>query len=160
LPYLVNLGIDKLVCSLGVEKQKGISVLQSIIGLVFLVVIGKKRVANVDNLKDYGIAALAGFSKLPSISYFHEFLNKITISGAENFEITSAKVFNKFGLFKGKIVNLDANIISYFGDMKIVKTKHGTRNISMRAIMAFVVGSGNRQPCFCESDISKEGIET
>jgi hypothetical protein len=69
LPYLVNLGIDKLVCSLGVEKKKGISVLQSIIGLVFLSIIGKKRVANVDNLKDYGIAALSGFSKLPSISY-------------------------------------------------------------------------------------------
>ncbi len=133
----LNLGIDKLVCSLGVEKQKGISILQSVIGLVFLSVIGKKRVSKVDNLKDHGIAVVSGFSKLPSKSYFHEFLNKITISGAENFEITSAKAFNNFGLFKGKIVNLDAHIISYFGDMKIGKTKHGTRNISTRSIMAF-----------------------
>ena len=74
---------------LDVEKQKGISVLQSVIGLVFRSVIGKKRVAKIDNLKDYGIAVLSGFLKLPSKSYFHEFLNKITVSGADNFEITS-----------------------------------------------------------------------
>ena len=160
MPYLVNLGIDKLVCSLGVEKQKGISILQSVIGLVFLSVIGKKRVAKVDNLKDHGIAVLSGFSKLPSKSYFHEFLNKITVSSAENFEITSAKAFNKFGLFKGKIVNLDANIISYFGDMKIGKTKHGTRNISMRSIMAFVVQdqeTGN--PVFVRVKYPRKGLK-
>lgn len=148
------------MCSLGVEKQKGISILQSVIGLVFLSVIGKKRVSKVDNLKDHGIAVLSGFSKLPSKSYFHEFLNKITVSGAENFEITSAKAFNKFGLFKGKIVNMDANIISYFGDVKIGKTKHGTRNISMRSIMAFVIQdqeTGN--PVFVRVKYPRKGLK-
>jgi len=148
------------VCSLGVEKQKGISILQSVIGLVFLSVIGKKRVSKVDNLKDHGIAVVSGFSKLPSKSYFHEFLNNITVSGAENFEITSAKAFNNFGLFKGKIVNLDAHIISYFGDMKIGKTKHGTRNISTRSIMAFAIQdqeTGN--PVFVRVKYPRKGLK-
>lgn len=148
------------MCSLGVEKQKGISILQSVIGLVFLSVIGKKRVSKVDNLKDHGIAVVSGFSKLPSKSYFHEFLNNITVSGAENFEITSAKAFNNFGLFKGKIVNLDAHIISYFGDMKIGKTKHGTRNISTRSIMAFAIQdqeTGN--PVFVRVKYPRKGLK-
>lgn len=148
------------MCSLGVEKQKGISILQSVICLVFLSIIGKKRVSKVENLKDHGIAVVSGFSKLPSKSYFHEFLNKIMVSGAENFEIASAKAFNKFGLFKGKIVNLDSHIISYFGDKKIGKTKHGTRNISTRSIMAFTVQdqeTGN--PIFVRVKYPRKGLK-
>ena len=50
------------VCSLSIEQQKGIATLQNVLSLVFLAVIGKKRVIKVEKVKDRGIAVLAGFS--------------------------------------------------------------------------------------------------
>jgi hypothetical protein len=137
LPYLLIIGIDKLVHSLGIKKQEGTSVLQSVLTLIFLAVIGKKRVSKGETIKDYGIAAIAGFSKIPSKSYLHKFLDEITVSCAENFEIVSAKAFKKLGIFKGRIINLDGHFIGYFGKSKIGKDKHPTRNISMKGIKAF-----------------------
>ena len=133
----MNLGIYQLVSSLGIKKQEGISVLQSVLVLIFLAIIGKKRVSKGETVKDYGIAAIAGFSKMPSKSYLHKFLDQITVSCAENFQIVSAKAFKKIGIFKGKIINLDGHFIAYFGKSKIGKDKHPTRNISMGGIKAF-----------------------
>jgi hypothetical protein len=128
-------GIDKLVDSLGIKKQEGTSVFQSILTLIYLSVIGKKRVSKGELLKDYGIAAIAGISKILSKSYLHEFLDQITVSCAEKFQIVSAKAF---GIFKGKIINLDGHFIAYFGKCKIGKDKHTTRNISMPGIKSFI----------------------
>ncbi|MGZ4161170.1 MAG: transposase [Methanobacterium sp.] len=122
---------------LGVKKQEGISTLQSVLTLIFLAVIGKKRVSKGETIKDYGIAAIAGFSKMPSKSYLHNFLDQITVSCAENFQVASAKAFKKLGIFKSKVINLDGHFIGYFGKSKIGKDKHPTRNISMRGIKAF-----------------------
>ena len=133
----MNLGIYQLVSSLGIKKQEGISVLQSVLVLIFLAIIGKKRVSKGQTIKDYGIAAIAGFSKMPSKSYLHKFLDLITVSCGENFQIVSAKAFKKIGIFKGKIINLDGHFIAYFGKSKIGKDKHPTRNISMGGIKAF-----------------------
>ena len=74
---------------------------------------------------------------MPSKSYLHNFLDQITVSSAENFQVASAKAFKKLGIFKSKIVNLDGHFIGYFGKSKIGKDKHPTRNISMRGIKAF-----------------------
>jgi hypothetical protein len=133
----LKLGLYQLVSSLGIKKQEGISALQSVLVLIFLAIIGKKRVNKGETIKDYGIAAIAGFSKMPSKSYLHKFLDQITVSYAENFQIVSAKAFKKIGIFKGKIINLDGHFIAYFGKSKIGKDKHPTRNISMAGIKAF-----------------------
>ena len=133
----MKLGIYQLVTSLGIKKQEGISALQSVLVLIFLAIIGKKRVSKGETIKDYGIAAIAGFSKMPSKSYLHKFLDLITVSCGENFQIVSAKAFKKMGIFKGKIINLDGHFIAYFGKSKIGKDKHPTRNISMGGIKAF-----------------------
>jgi hypothetical protein len=50
LSYLAILGLDKLVCNLGIEKQKGISTLQNVLTLIFLAVIGKKRVIKLGRI--------------------------------------------------------------------------------------------------------------
>ena len=133
----MKLGIYQLVTSLGIKKQEGISALQSVLVLIFLAIIGKKRVSKGETIKYYGIAAIAGFSKMPSKSYLHKFLDLITVSCGENFQIVSAKAFKKMGIFKGKIINLDGHFIAYFGKSKIGKDKHPTRNISMGGIKAF-----------------------
>jgi len=159
LPYLSCIEIDKLVDSLGIEKQEGTSVLQSVLILIFLSAIGKKRVSKGETLKDYGIAAIAGLSKIPSKSYLHEFLDHITVSCAEKFQIVSAKAFNKCGIFKGNIINIDGHFIAYFGKRKIGKDKHATRNISMPGIKSFISHdqeTGN--PIFVRVAYPRKGI--
>ncbi len=153
------MGIDKILDTLGIKKQKGTSIFQSVLTLIFLSVIGKKRVSKGETLKDYGIAAIAGLSKIPSKSYLLEFLDKITVSCAEKFQIASAKAFSKFGIFKGRIINIDGHFIAYFGKCKIGKDKHATRNISMPGIKSFISHdqeTGN--PIFVRVAYPRKGI--
>jgi hypothetical protein len=154
------LGINGLVGALGVVKEKGFSVLQSALALIFLAVIGKKRLSKTENLKDHGIAALAGFSRLPSKSYFFDFLDKVTQAGAESFEIASAKAFEKMGIYRGRIANLDSHLIGYFGNLKIGKDWHPTRNKIMRGIKAFFSQdqeTGN--PVFARVEYPRRGLK-
>jgi len=146
LPYLAALDLDKLVCNLGIEQQKGIATLQNVLSLVFLAVIGKKRVIKVEKVKDHGIAVLAGLSKLPSKSALYGFLDQITVACAEKFGIACAKAFKKQGIFNGKTVNLDGHLISYFGDLKIGKDTT-LRNFSGSMKLGVV--------CFLEDGIEK-----
>lgn len=159
MPYLLKLGIGQLVSSLEIKKQKGISVLQSVLVIIFLAIIGKKRVSKGEILKDYGIAAIAGFSKMPSKSYLHKFLDQITVSCAEDFQIFSAKAFNKLGIFKGNVINLDGHFIAYFGKSKIGKDKHPTRNISMNGIKTlFAQDQETGNPIFASVAYPRKGL--
>ena len=67
--------------------------LQSTLTLIFLTVIGKKRVNKVEKIKDHGITAFAGLPRVPSKSHLCEFLDLITVAGAEKFGIARAKEF-------------------------------------------------------------------
>ncbi|MBU3968088.1 MAG: hypothetical protein KKG76_12090 [Euryarchaeota archaeon] len=51
------MGIERIVSSIGIKKQDGTTVLQSVLTLIFLALIGKKRVSKAETCKDYGLAA-------------------------------------------------------------------------------------------------------
>ena len=115
----------------------------------------------VEKVKDHGIAVLAGFSKLPSKSNLYGFLDKISVARAEKFGIACAKAFKTQGIFNGKTVNLDCHLISYFGDLKIVKDKHPTRNTIMQGIKAFIIqdqDTGN--PIFGRVEYPRKGLKS
>jgi hypothetical protein len=60
----------------------------------------------------------------------------------------------------GKTVNQDGHLISYFGDLKIGKDKHPTRNTIMRGIKAFIIqdqDTGN--PVFGRVEYPREGLK-
>lgn len=155
----MKLGIGQLISCLGIKKQNGIPIIQSVLVVIFLAIVGKKRVSKGEILKDYGIAAIAGFSKMPSKSYLHKFLDQITVSYAENFQIFSAKAFDKLGIFKGKIINLDGHFIAYFGKSKIGKDKHPTRNISMNGIKTlFAQDQETGNPVFASVAYPRKGL--
>lgn len=148
------------MCNQGIENQKGIATLQNVLSLVFLAVIGKKRVIKVEKVKDRGIAVLAGFSKLPSKSNLYGFLDKISVACAEKFGIACAKAFKKEGIFNGRTVNLDGHLISYFGDLKIVKDKYPTRNAIMQGIKAFIIQDQDTgKPVFGRVEYPREGLK-
>ena len=134
--------------------------LQSVLALIFLAAVGKKRISKAEAMKDHGIAALAGFARLPSKSYFFSFLDRTTQAGAERFEIASAKGFKKMGLYRGKIANLDAHFIGYFGNLKIGKDRHPTRNKIMRGIKAFFIqDQETRNPVFARVEYPRRGLK-
>lgn len=130
------------------------------LALIFLAAVGKKRISKAEAMKDHGIAALAGFARLPSKSYFFSFLDRTTQAGAERFEIASAKGFKKMGLYRGKIANLDAHFIGYFGNLKIGKDRHPTRNKIMRGIKAFFIqDQETRNPVFARVEYPRRGLK-
>ena len=57
---------------------------------------------------------------MPSKSNLYGLLDKTTVASAEKFGIACAKGLKKEGIFKGRTVNLDGHLISYFGDLKLV----------------------------------------
>jgi hypothetical protein len=122
--------------------------------------LAKKRVIKVEKVENRGIAVLAGFSKSPSKSNLYGFLDKTTAAQAEKFLIACAKAFKKESIFKGRTVNLDGNLISYFGDFKLVKDKHPTRNAIMRGIKEFIIqdqDTGN--PVFGRVEYPRQGLK-
>ncbi len=110
---------------------------KAVLSLLYLSILGKKRISRAKNVTDLGLPVIAGLSKLPDPSFFHDFLDKIRTVDAEKFNILCSKRFMEMGLFKGKIINLDKHFLGYFGKKKIGKDKHPTRNISMHGINAF-----------------------
>ena len=69
--------------------------------LIFLAVVGREGVSDAGNLKDLGLAALAGFARLSLKSCFFDFLDRVMQFGAERFEIASVKAFEGMGIYRG-----------------------------------------------------------
>ncbi|MDI6688710.1 MAG: transposase [Desulfobacterales bacterium] len=155
IPYLLHLGIVERINALKVEKQNGIPVEKAVLALLHLGIVGKKRISRVENVTDQGLAVFAGLGKMPDPSFFHDFLDKVKTSDAEQFNVLCSERFKEMGLFKGRIVNLDRHFISYFGKKKIGKDKHPTRNISMKGVNAsFTHDQETGDPIFVRADYS------
>jgi hypothetical protein len=153
IPYLLQLGIMEKVDVLKVEKQSGIPVEKAVLALLHLGIVGKKRISRVGAVKDQGFVVFAGLGMMPDSSFFHNFLDEVKTSDAEQFNIVCSKRFKEMGLFKGRIVNLDRHFMGYFGKKKIGKDKHPTRNISMKGVNAsFTHDQETGDPIFVRAD--------
>lgn len=135
------------------EKQSGIPVEKAVLALLHLGIVGKKRISWVGDVKDQGFVVFAGLGMMPDSSFFHNFLDEVKTSDAEQFNIICSKRFKEMGLFKGRIVNLDKHFMGYFGKKKIGKDKHPTRNISMKGVNAsFTHDQETGDPIFVRAD--------
>ncbi|MBK5191424.1 MAG: transposase, partial [Methanosarcinales archaeon] len=153
IPYLLHLGIVDKINALKVEKQNGIPVEKAVLALLHLGIVGKKRISRVECVTDQGLALFAGLGNMPDSSFFHDFLDKVKTSDAEQFNILCSKRFKEMGLLKGRIVNLDRHFMGYFGKKRIGKDKHPTRNISMKGVNAsFTHDQETGDPIFVRAD--------
>lgn len=153
IPYLLHLGIVDKINALKVEKQNGIPVEKAVLALLHLGIVGKKRISRVECVTDQGLALFAGLGNMPDSSFFHDFLDKVKTSDAEQFNILCSKRFKEMGLLKGRIVNLDRHFMGYFGKRRIGKDKHPTRNISMKGVNAsFTHDQETGDPIFVRAD--------
>ena len=116
-------------------------------------ILGKKRICRVANVTDQGLAVFAGFGKMPHSRFFHDFLDKVKTSDAEQFNILCSRRFKEMGLYKGRIVNLDRHFMGYFEKKRIGKDEHPTRNIGMKGINAsFTHDQETGDPIFVRVD--------
>ncbi len=153
IPYLLHFGIVEKINALNVDKQNGIPVEKAVLALLNMGIVGKKRICRVANVTDQGLAVFAGLGKMPHSRFFHDFLDKVKTSDAEQFNILCSKRFKEMELYKGRIVNLDRHFMGYFGKKRIGKDKHPTRNISMKGINAsFTHDQETGDPIFVRAD--------
>jgi hypothetical protein len=101
IPYLLHLGIVDKINALKVEKQKEWHVEKAVLALLHPGIVGKKRISRVENVTDQGLALFAGLGNMPDSSFFHDFLDKVKTSDAEQFNILCSKRFKEIGLLKG-----------------------------------------------------------
>ena len=99
LEYLRHLGIVEKINSLRVEKQSGIPVEKAVLALLQLSIVGMKRISRVEYVTDQGLAVFAGLSKMPDPSFFHDFLDSVKTSDAEQFNIILLQEIQRNGAF-------------------------------------------------------------
>jgi len=92
IPYLLQLGIIEKINALNVDKQNGIPVEKAVLALLNMGIVGKKRISRVANVTDQGIAVFAGLGKMPDPSFFHDFLDEVKTSDAEQFNLVLQKI--------------------------------------------------------------------
>jgi len=135
------------------KKENGIPIEKAVLALLYLSIIGKKRINRVEKITDQGVAVFAGLGNIPDSSFFHNFLNKTKTADAERFNISCSKKFKEMGLYNGNIVNVDRHFMGYFGKKRIGKDKHPTRNISMKGVNAsFTHDQETGDPIFVRVD--------
>jgi hypothetical protein len=139
IPYLLQIEIEKRVEKLGLRKTDGIPVLSAVLGIINYSIFGGKRISRIGNIQDLGLAVASGLPKLPSFSFYHQFLDSIKLKDSEVFLEDIAKEFVNTGLIKGNWINFDSKFIGVWGKRRIPKGKHPTRNISMKGIDTYVV---------------------
>lgn len=91
--------------------------------LVNLNIIGKRRASKVMDLTDEGIAIASGLPIKPDQSHLHRFLEIPTTFDADNFIKELAKRQYTIGQIKGDIINCDAHLVPYYGEVDIQKDK-------------------------------------
>ena len=64
-----------------------------------MVIVGQKRISRVANVTDQGLAVFAGLGKMSDPIFFHNFLDKVKTSDAEQFNILCSKRFKEMGQF-------------------------------------------------------------
>ena len=147
------MGIAEKVNVLAEKKENGIPIEKAVLALLYLSIIGKKRINRVGKITDQGVAVFAGLGNIPDSSFFHNFLNKTKTADAERFNISCSKKFKEMGLYNGNIVNIDRHFMGYFGKKRIGKDKHPTRNISMKGVNAsFTHDQETGDPIFVRVD--------
>lgn len=143
IPYLLQIGIKEKVKTLNIEKVDGIPTYKAVLGIINTSIFGVKRLSKLKNINDIGLAVLSGFRKLPSDSFYHNFLESIKLKDSENFNKCVAKEFVKNGLIKGNFVNFDSKFIAFWGKRRIPEGKHPTRKTTMRGIDIFITQDQN-----------------
>ena len=139
IPYIVNLGIDRLILKSKYPETKEIPKINSILSFLALKLSNISRYTK-DNIwcMDRGMGLFAGLNVLPKTSWFSSYSHRVTKEMNLFFLKGLNKIWEKNGLLSDT-ANLDFTSIPYWGEGNHLENNwEGTRNKVIKSILAAI----------------------
>ncbi|OIQ05024.1 MAG: hypothetical protein AUK59_05515 [Candidatus Altarchaeum sp. CG2_30_32_3053] len=123
-------------------KREGISGQKMLMVLINMLFFRKKRIFHLDalnNPEDNGFALLCGITRVVDSTLEYQFRNSITLKQVDHFTKEIGKRAAKLELIIGDILNIDTHTTPVYGKANLKKTKIGSKNKVMKAIITLFV---------------------
>jgi hypothetical protein len=141
LPALVALDLSDAVAGAGFPGTREVPALCSVLSLLALKSIGRRRVSHVDDVcTDPALATFAGLQSLPKASSLGSYSYRLTRSNDEALLAGLARSMTETGQTRGADFDLDFHAIMHFGD-DVALENHYVPRRSQRteAVLSFFV---------------------
>ncbi|MDJ0681507.1 MAG: hypothetical protein QNJ18_16790 [Xenococcaceae cyanobacterium MO_167.B52] len=140
LPYIQELGIDRLIEESEYPETKTIPKLNALLSLVALKLSNVRRYT-ADDLwcMDRGLGLFAGLNVLPKAAWYTSYSHRFTRNTNLNFLKSLAQIWSEKG-FLSDTANLDFTSIPYWGedDSHLENNWSGTRRKAMKSLLAIL----------------------
>ena len=159
LPYLVEMGFDRIIGRSGLPGSKMIPAAHAIRSLLALKLFGSARHNHVmSDVLDEGLALFAGLNAIPKRSYLTEYSCRID---PECYPVLMREWFDAIkplGLSHGESFDLDFHTIPFHGEAALVQKHYvSKRSRRQKGLLAFVAqDASTRVFCYANADIRKE----
>ena len=155
-PFLVQLGIDKIVTAASLPGSKAIPALNYLLSFLALKLLGTERYAHMtEHAFDSGLGLFAGLNVLPkctAMSTYSYSLDAVHIFRLQQAFIAHA---SSLDLYDGNIINLDFHTVPHYGDESVLE-KHwaGARGKTMKgALTLFAQDAETKLILYTAADI-------
>jgi hypothetical protein len=141
LPALVALDLPGAVITAGFPGTREVPALSSVLSLLALKSIGRRRVSHVDDVcTDPALAAFAGLDSLPKASSLGSYSYRLTRSHDQALLAALARSMTRTGQTRGDDFDLDFHAIMHFGDDVALETHYVPRRSQRtEAVLSFFV---------------------
>jgi hypothetical protein len=141
LPALVALDLPAAVAAAGFPGTREVPALSSVLSLLALKSIGRRRVSHVDDVcVDPALAAFAGLESLPKASSLGSYSYRLTRAHDEALLAGLARSMTETGQTRGADFDLDFHAIMHFGDDVALETHYVPRRSQRtEAVLSFFV---------------------
>ena len=139
IPYIINLGIDKIIANSLFPETKTIPKISAILSFIALKLSNVRRYT-ADDLwcMDRGSGFFAGLNVLPKRAWFSSYSHRITRKMNISFLKELYKIWRKTGLL-ADTANLDFVAVPYWGeDSHLENNWSGTRHKALSSILAAI----------------------
>lgn len=145
VPALVELDLPGAVAAAGMPGTREVPALCSMLSLLALKMIGRRRVSHVDDVAaDAGLATFAGLESLPKATALGTYSYRLSRPYHETLLAALAASATRTGQIQGRSFDLDFHAIMHFGD-DVALEKHYVPRRSQRteSVLTFFAQDGH-----------------
>ena len=144
LPALVALDLPGAVAGARFPGTREVPALSSVLSLLALKAIGRRRVSHVDDVcSDPALASFAGLESLPKASSLGSYSYRLKRSHDEALLASLARAMTKTGQTQGADFDLDFHAIMHFGDDVALETHYVPRRSQRtESVLSFFAHDG------------------
>ena len=159
VPFLVDLGLDRLLERLDLPGSKMIPAAHAVRALLALKLFGTARHSHVmSHVFDEGLALFAGLNVIPKRSFLTEYSCRIA---PEKYPLWMRSWFDAastLGLARGRSFDLDFHTIPFHGEDALVGKHYvSKRSRRQKGVLAFLAqDDGQRVFCYANAEIPKD----